>query len=542
MLLRASKLSVAPSANVLRPTLGTGRGGRGNAVCWPFSLKTIIPRETNRYGCTSLPRTDDGRQILAWPSVVAGLALLAAVASGLSFLGHIYGVVIFPYELAAGEELLLRDTLHILGGRPIYTDVNDFPFIVSNYPPLFAAVSSLLVPFVGRSLAATRLVAGLCTLLNGALVAAIIYHGGRLRTAAVTCGAAYLGSIFVYQWGAWGRVDSLAIALSLLAILVAKRSTGSKGITLAALFCLLSLYTKQTEWAALLAIVVWLGYERRWRLCAGFVLLLGVAGGTVFLALNALTSGEFFRHLVLYNTLPYSLRALLGYWRAFAATHGIIVGVAFGYAATSAARRRFSLPVLYFFACTLLTVAVGRAGASSNYFVEMIAASLILCGLWWGELSGRATYASAVVPAALLVQVVWFGFFAHTPLRAWYDPLPSFGYTPQTRDVAACARVDRYVNESDGEILTEAGGFALKNGKELYTSPWMLSALEPTGKVDRGLERLEEALAEHRFSLVILTWQSYPPRILDAVWANYERVETIDCVFKYEVFVPRGSG
>jgi len=489
-----------------------------------------------------LPRTDGGRQRLAWARVVPALALLAAGASGLLFLRHAYGVVLFPYELAAGEELLLRDTLQILGGRPIYTDVNDFPFIVSNYPPLFAAVSSLLVPLVGRSLMATRLVGSLCTLLNGALVAVIVYRGGRSKTASVGCGAAYLGSIFVYQWGAWGRVDSLAIAFSLLAILVAGCSAGGRGITLAALFCLLSMYTKQTQWAAPLAIAAWLLWGRRWRLCVGFVLLLGVAGGVVFLALNTLTSGEFFRHLVLYNTLPYSLRALLGYWRAFAVTHGVLVGVAFGYALTSPMRRWRSLPVLYFLASVLLTVAVGRAGASSNYFVEMIAASLVLCGLWWGELSNRVNYASAVVPAALLVQVIWFGVFPHTPLRVYYDPLPSFGYTPLPHDVAACARIDRYVNETEGEILTEGGGFALENGKELYASPWMLSALEPTGKVDRGLDRLEGALEEHRFSLVILTWQSYPLRTLDAVWANYERVETIDCVFKYEVFVPRGSG
>jgi hypothetical protein len=90
-----------------------------------------------------------------------------------------------------------------------------------------------------------------------------------------------------------------------------------------------------------------------------------------------------------------------------------------------------------------------------------------------------------------------------------------------------------------GEILTEGGGFALKNGKELYGSPWLLSALEPTVLVDEGLLRLQEALGQRRFSLVILTWQSYPPRVLDAVWANYERVDTVDCVFRYEIFVPR---
>jgi hypothetical protein len=342
-------------------------------------------------------------------------------------------------------------------------------------------------------------------------------------------------------WGAWGRVDSTAILFSLLAILVAQRWENWRGITLATLVCLLSLFTKQTQWAAPLAIFVWLLSRRHWRRALGFALLLGGVGGLILLGLNALTSGEILRHLVLYNTLPYSPRAFLGYWRVFAVTHGVLAGIAVVYVVTSLAGRRLSLPVVYFAAVTVLTVAVGRAGASSNYFLELIAASLILCGLLWGELFKKGGYSSAVVPVALLVQLLWFWAFPDSPLRVYYDPLPSFGYTPQAADVQSCERIDDYVAEAGGEILTEGGGFALKNGKELYGSPWLLSALEPTGLVDEGLFRLEEALGQRRFSLVILTWQSYPPRILDAVWASYERVDTVDCVFRYEIFVSRES-
>jgi hypothetical protein len=249
-----------------------------------------------------------------------------------------------------------------------------------------------------------------------------------------------------------------------------------------------------------------------------------------------------FRHLVVYNALPFSARALMSYWRAFALIHGVLGGVALLYAAASLVRRQVSLPALYFFASAALTVAVGRAGASSNYFLELIAASLILCGLCWAELARRKGYSSMLVPAALLLQLLWFWAFPRSPLAVFYDPLPSFGYTPLPADLAACQRIDQYVSEANGEILTEGGGFALRNGKELYGSPWLLSALEPSGKVDEGLARLEEALGQRQFSLVVLTWQSYPPRILNAVWANYERVDTIDCVFRYEIFVPRESG
>jgi hypothetical protein len=475
-------------------------------------------------------------------TAVCLLALLVSGAAALSFLRHAHAIVLFPYELAAGEELLLRDTLHILGGRPIYSDVNDFPFVVSNYPPLFAAICAVLVPVVGASLAAVRIVATLSTLVNASLVAGIIYQGSRDKIASAICGLVYLGSIFVYQWGAWGRVDATAIAFSLLAILAIQRWPHRRGTCLAACCCLLSVYTQQTQWAAALAISLWLLWRREVQRFLGFATLLGGLGGLAFVVLNVFTSGEFLRHLVVYNALPYSLRASLGYWRAFGMTHGILMGIGICYAAASAARRRVSLPIFYFLTSAVFTATVGRAGASSNYFLELIGASLIVCGLCWGGLARRADYASVVVPAALAAQVLWFWAFSVSPLAVFYDPLPAFGYTPGPADLPGCERIDGYVRAAEGEILTEGGGFALKNGKELYGSPWLLSALEPTGRVDAGLDRLEEALGQHRFSLVILTWQSYPPRILNAVWANYERADTLDCVFKYEVFVPRESG
>jgi hypothetical protein len=382
-------------------------------------------------------------------------------------------------------------------------------------------------------------VASISVLLTGALIGAIIYQESGRAVPSAACGGAYLASIFVYEWGAWGRVDATAILFSLLAILVILRWPGWRGSCLAACCCLLSLYAKQTQWAATLAIVLWLLSRRRWRHALGFVFLLGALGVGVFCLLAWLTEGQFYHHLVTYNLLDYSLRSFLSYWRAFLLTHGGIVAVALAWPMVSMRRRQLSLPVFYFGTSALMTAAVGRAGASSNYFLELIAATLALCGLLWSELEKRRNYSALAVPVILLLQLVWFRAFSFTPLARYYDPLPSFGYTPQAVDALGGEKIDQYVRNADGEILTEGGGFAVRNGKELYGSPWMLNVLEDTALVDPGLGRLEHALADRHFSLVILTWQSYPPRILEAVWANYRRIDTIDCVFRYEIFVPR---
>ncbi len=479
------------------------------------------------------------------PSLTWGTRMLLVVvlsAAIASFAYHAGKIFLFPYELAAGEELLLRDAVQVVRGRPIYSDVNDFPFVVSNYPPLFAALSAFLFPVLGQSLAATRLAATVSTLLTALLIGAIIYGESGRALASACCGAAYLASVFVYEWGAWGRVDVTALLFSLLAILVILRWTDWQGTFLAAFCCLLSVYTKQTQWAAPLAITLWLLWRREWRHAVGFTLTLGGLGVVGFLLLTVASDGQFYHHLITYNLLDYSLRSFLSYWRAFLLTHGAIVAAAVVWVVGCLWKRRLALPMLYFGASALITAGAGRAGASSNYFLELIAATLILCGLLWSESERRWNYAALAMPAILLLQLVWFKAFPLTPLAGCYDPLLSFGYTPQATDVLAGEKIDHYVQNADGEILTEGGGFALRNGKEVYGSPWLLKALEGTGLVDQGLDGLERALAEHRFSLIILTWQSYPPRILEAVWANYQRIDTVDCVFRYEIFVPRDGG
>lgn len=481
------------------------------------------------------------RQRLLWGLIVGVTAvcgLVVALVVAL-FLRHAWGVVSFPYELAAGEELLLRDAVQIVLGQSVYSDVNQFPFIVSNYPPLFALLSSTLLPLLGISLTATRAVSTLSTLLCACLIGAIAYQGSRAKVPSAICGGAFLGSTYVYEWGAWGRVDTMAILFSLAAILAVLRVQNWRGVCLGALFCVLSLYAKQTQFAAPLAILVWLLWRRKGRQALAFGAVAGGIGGLTFVLLNAWTSGQFFRHLVVYNALSYSPRALLGYWRAFGLTHGVLLGAAIVCGLGSFRGRESKLPGLYFVAAAALTALAGRAGASSNHFLELIAASLILCGSCWGRLWKRRALESAALALALLLQLVWFGAFPQTPLSAYYEPLPAFGYTPQPGDLASCGQIDRYVEGVQGPILTEGGGFALRNGEQVVSSPWLLSALEGTGLVDEGLVRLEENLREHRFSLVVLTWQSYPPRILEAVWANYQRVDTVDCVFTYEIFVPR---
>jgi len=466
------------------------------------------------------------------------LLVIAVSVAAFSFLYHAHKIVLFPYELTNAEELFLRDAIQIRRGQQVYTEVNDFPLIRSGKPPLFSVLAASLIPLVGRSLATTRLVAALSTLLTPLLIGSITYQAGRRVMPSVACGCAYLGSIFVYQWGAWGRVDPTAILFSLLAILVVLHWPDKRGICLAAFCCLLSLYTKQTLWAAPAAIILWLLWRRQVRHALGFALLLGAVGGALFLLFTVLTRGQFFLHLVVYNVREYSYRAFFSYWRAYLLTHGGIAAIALLGGAIYLRDKKPSLPLLYLGASALMTVTVGRAGASSNYFLELVAATLILCGLCWGELANRRDNGSLVMSAVLLLQLVWFRAFPFSPLAIYYATSPSFGYTPQASDVHACEEVDRYVRSVEGEILTEAGGFALRNGKELYTNPSALQALDRRGLVDEGLARLEEALTTGRFSLVILTGQYYPPRVLEAVRANYRPVDTVDCVFRYEIFVP----
>ncbi len=434
-------------------------------------------------------------------AAVIGAALLVIGSFGY----HALRVLSFPYELTSGEGFLLRDPVYLRTAQALYTDPNQSPYIISVYPPIYPAVVAFASLVGGNNLSTSRFVAMLSVFLTCLVIMVLVYTLTRQRLPAFLSGAAYAGSLFVYQWGVFGRVDTLAVLFSTFALLIAVRHPDRVGAGLSALVCLLALYTKQIAIAAPLTILIFLwindrqSKQRALGTVGTFLITLGGVGGSLFAWATWQTHGQFYEQLVRDNVQTYSWRALGGYWRALLLTHPLPLIVAAGYLIIRLRERflrnntpRLILPVILPIAYVLIngamTWTIGRNGASISYFLEFIAALLILFGVAWAEWAKAAPrVAPMVLSLALIGQWVWPFLFVLSPLKGFYQPDPVFGWNPSSADVQNCQQLDTLVTQVQGAVLAEDVGILVAHNRDPIGSAWLFNALRGQGIIDAGL-------------------------------------------------------
>jgi hypothetical protein len=89
-----------------------------------------------------------------WLVAIAGLLLYLAFTVHLCLLALGY-----RYQLDYGEGLVLYQARLLAQGQSIYKGIDSYPYIFSNYPPLFQAVVSPLLAILGTSFLPGRLLA-----------------------------------------------------------------------------------------------------------------------------------------------------------------------------------------------------------------------------------------------------------------------------------------------------------------------------------------------------------------------------------------------
>ena len=235
----------------------------------------------------------------------------------LVFLGiHAFGAIRdfivaihYPYELDYGEGIVWQQAALIPGPR-MYAPGAGLPFIAFQYPPLFYLVTRVVATFMPDLLSAGRLVSATAALsivpLIGMLVivAAPRSFKGRTLTAVTIAAAAGLLALSLHAvrtWGLFMRVDMIAVALGLAGVGTAAWSNGKLwGTTCGLLLCVASVYCKQTQLPAGIAIFL-IVLLRRPRAALGAAAVAAATGLAVLGLLQWLTSGGFLENIIGYN-------------------------------------------------------------------------------------------------------------------------------------------------------------------------------------------------------------------------------------------------
>lgn len=248
----------------------------------------------------------------AWGTRLAVLAALAPVAVYIWVAAHRLG---YPYELDWLEGGAVELVGRVLHGQSLYT-APTLAYVSYTYPPLYTWVSAAVAEVAGLGFLPLRLVSFGSSLVAFAALWRWTVAATGDRAAGVVAAGLFAGSYGLTGW--WfdvGRLDSLFVALTLVALWLGRRACGIRAGMAVGALAFLAFFTKQSALVAVVPALVWLALIRpRAGIGALAVLIALVISST--LLLDALTGG-WYRYYVVSELggQPWQPRMWVGFWR-----------------------------------------------------------------------------------------------------------------------------------------------------------------------------------------------------------------------------------
>lgn len=493
-----------------------------------------------------MSRAEAGTVMQRTVYILVLLALLAALAPQLAdFWRWSMSVIAVPTGVDYGEGIVWEQFRGMFSGRG-YGPVQGIPAIVYHYPPLYYLTVAVAEPFARDALQAGRFVSFAATVLTAVVLALMTRrliepHADRIAAwiCAALSAAFFLHFNFVAYWGPLMRVDPVAVLATTAGVLCGMAALRRPALVYAsALFFVLAVYGKQTSIVAPAAVFGTLLIVRRPLALRGIVT--AIILGLVILALMlVITNGGFLKHIVEYNVNRFNLTNLrdgirLGRLKldmtALIFAGGCTLFFSLGLLDRSRwspeNRDRSTAMVMLLSFVVLKTgslIALGKTGASTNYWVEWLAPVSVVAGLglytcfqaWMAPVTGWAGHARRIVALLLPIALIAGQF---SPKR---EALPDVraDEAPEQRLIATARACHGWVIGADMVAI-------LRAGKPVVWEPSIFAELASTGLYDEG--PLIDALKSGRICAVIVEnhpslMRRFRQPILRAMEASFTR-------------------
>jgi hypothetical protein len=398
------------------------------------------------------------RAALIW-AATASLIGMYLVVVGLSF----YERVFDPTEYLYGESIVLDETHRLAAAQPLYAPPTALPLTVTAYTPVYYLVVSWLQQISGDTgYSVGRLVSVVAVVASALLIAWSVHRIAACWPAGLLAGGLFVTqNLTVLLWGPAHRVDMLALCFVLSGLALA---TGGR-TTLAAVPLALAALTKQSYLAAPLCVLLTLWPQRRATVITG-----AVFGGCLLLAIGVgswLTGNELLWHTVVANANPLDFDYFAAMLSAFAQFNALplVAGAALlGLPARPAER----LWRAYFVVSGLVALAtVGKIGASSNYWLELTAATSVITGVLAARLSDLSATRAAFTSAGLAGLVLASLLTCVPAYQATMTQTLAVDLAGPSADNARRFAAAALVANEPGPVLTDDPGLAVLAGKRV---------------------------------------------------------------------------
>lgn len=466
------------------------------------------------------------------------LLILAAVIFG-NFLIWMYEVVIAlttSYSLNYGEGFIMY---YAKNWDLMYDPVSLSPYLVTNYPPLYPFLAGTIDILVDNIFISSRLISIISAFSITGLISLVVYKSSSNSSVSISLlsGLLFLFSTITSGWGVYARVDILGVCFGVLSIFWYLFKEGKLQLLGAGLFCLLALFTKQSLFAAPLAIFLTLMIKKEYERGIIFAIGLGIVGLTLLAGLNYVTEGQAWLHIVVYNQNSFS------FYKMFASVKSIFINnhsILLGFGITTVLLHYDEVPnvlILYFLTGGVSSLLVGKVGAGPNYFLTFLVSTVILFGIFLSksQFSGVTTNINvkrqnSVSVLIVLLLIIQFSLFI----------------VPPSGTFAGAKTADSAIEHSDGPVLSEDSALLVNNNQEVLYQPFIMNQLESSGKWDqtpvvRSIKTVEYDYIVLHFNVTEKDdWHTsrWSQNQLQAIDENYQLTQESE---RYWVYAPKNK-
>jgi len=409
-----------------------------------------------------------------------------------------------PDELDYGEGIVMWQAEHVVHLSAAYHRIEQYPYIVFHYTPIYHLVSHGVANITHDLLAAGRWVSFISALLIGVVIGLFTWLSIPSLLALPRAAAAVVSGLLCYnlstmEWAEFMRVDLLALLFTFAGLLLFLLADHHPGLDYAAfLLFVLALFTKQTQLAAPAACftIAFIANRSRALKLLVFAFSLGCTG----LAVLAIpTRGAALLNLFVYNQNPFILLNMLGIVQnnlanmaplaAIALTLPIFSGLRIArlsrpcallvtrhWIAKNRARRAIGLYSLYILLALAVSLTCGKRGSSYNYFLEWNLACCFPVALVLAYLLRRASTRAASIPCvSLLLLLLLFGSNGVASLAELMRRMPPNSTREDT------AKVIDLIRHLDGPVYSENMTILMQTHKEIPAEPSIITVLAQNG-------------------------------------------------------------
>jgi hypothetical protein len=512
--------------------------------------------------------------------------MYVATLLSLLFLGGItftFGTlhkVFYPFGWDDDEGAVWWESAHVTDLSSLYHPIQQYPYFVVPYPPVFHAVTWLAARGTGNFLIAGRLICVFSALSIGLLFGLLVWHVSPQRLSVRIRGSgAVLACLLCFQLDSLNiyipemGVDLLALFFTFLGVYLFLRFRQRPAAQYWAFACfVVAVFTKQTMVAAplaCLATTALIDLKRAFR----YFLFCGVLGAATLGFLAWASGGEALRHLFVYNaSQPFAITHwILGMQTNFVGMIPIAAVACLALlplmrhavsgrgdsflswlrAGAQSSPYRLTLLVLgtELVIALMVSLTYGKMGSGVHYFLEWNLLCCPLAGLLFVRVlaSWRPDSRYNLGAAAVLVLLL-FAALAGVPdsLRRIDSMFRLTGGERRIQDArySSSAEALRVIEQAPGPVLSDNLLLLMEAHKGIPIEPGIQMYLDKAGIWDQS--GFLEMITSQKFGVIVMRTLDngfWTDEIVRAIRTNYvltERIgdESIENS-NYVVYMPR---